>query len=146
MMMTFISYPHFRRFHLKIHHVSGGGRFVPACGIIVTATGGGIIVAVTGGGNVRECSTAAKNSCSRRKVTGAGIGAQSQSKACAQSYTFISGFSPPDVMIIRETNYYMAKGRAFRRVVTLFDTIEDLVIENDRRCGLDGEDDNVTLE
>jgi hypothetical protein len=49
-------------------------------------------------------------------------------------------------MITRETNYYMSKGRSLRRVVTLYDTIEDLICENDRRCESDGEDDNVTLE
>ncbi|KAG1760283.1 hypothetical protein EDD22DRAFT_781361 [Suillus occidentalis] len=34
----------------------------------------------------------------------------------------------------RETNYYVSKGRAIRRIVTLFDGIEDLIAENDRRC------------
>ncbi|KAG1876098.1 hypothetical protein C8R48DRAFT_669300 [Suillus tomentosus] len=33
----------------------------------------------------------------------------------------------------RETNYCVSKGRAIRRVVTLYDTIEDLINENDRR-------------
>ncbi|KAG1767495.1 hypothetical protein EV702DRAFT_1254506 [Suillus placidus] len=47
---------------------------------------------------------------------------------------------------VRETNYYMSKGRAIRRIVTLFDTIEDLIFKNDRRCDLGDEDDNVTLE
>ncbi|KAG1904138.1 uncharacterized protein F5891DRAFT_1184315 [Suillus fuscotomentosus] len=46
----------------------------------------------------------------------------------------------------REINYYMSKGRAIRRIVTLFDSIEDLIGENDRRCDLDSEDENVTLE
>ncbi|KAG1848591.1 hypothetical protein C8R48DRAFT_614812 [Suillus tomentosus] len=46
----------------------------------------------------------------------------------------------------REINYYMSKGRAIRRIVTLFDNIEDLIGENDRRCDLDGEDENVTLD
>ncbi|KAG1790438.1 uncharacterized protein HD556DRAFT_1242329 [Suillus plorans] len=44
----------------------------------------------------------------------------------------------------RETNYYMSKGRAIRRIVTLYDTIEDLISENDRRC--DSNDDKVTPE
>ncbi|KAG2740161.1 hypothetical protein P692DRAFT_201684495, partial [Suillus brevipes Sb2] len=41
----------------------------------------------------------------------------------------------------RQSNYYMAQGRAIRRVVSLFDNVEDLVTENDRRCDLndDGE-------
>ncbi|KAG2127440.1 hypothetical protein BD769DRAFT_1357273 [Suillus cothurnatus] len=30
-------------------------------------------------------------------------------------------------------NYYVSQGRAIRRIVTLFDTIEDLITENDRR-------------
>lgn len=37
----------------------------------------------------------------------------------------------------------MAQGRAIRRVVTLFDNVEDLVTENDRRIEDDGEDTNV---
>lgn len=49
-------------------------------------------------------------------------------------------------MIVRETDYYMSKGRAIRRIVTLFDSIEDLTRENDRRCELDDEDEDVTLE
>ncbi|KAG1730566.1 hypothetical protein EDD22DRAFT_960706 [Suillus occidentalis] len=43
----------------------------------------------------------------------------------------------------RETNYYVSKGRAIRRIVTLFDGIEDLIVENDRRCE-DEPDENVT--
>lgn len=46
----------------------------------------------------------------------------------------------------RESNYYMSKGRAVRRIVALFDSIEDLICENDRRCDLDGEDEDVTLD
>ncbi|KAG2131638.1 hypothetical protein DEU56DRAFT_740020 [Suillus clintonianus] len=46
----------------------------------------------------------------------------------------------------RETNYYMSKGRAIRRIVTLFDNIEDLICENDRRCDLNGEDADVTID
>lgn len=61
-------------------------------------------------------------------------------------YMSIPGFSLSHVMIDRETNYYMSKGRAIRRIVTLFDTIEDLISENDRRCDLDNEDNDVTLE
>jgi hypothetical protein len=49
-------------------------------------------------------------------------------------------------MIVRETDYYMSKGRAIRRIVTLFDAIEDLICENDRRCELDDEDEDVTPE
>ncbi|KAG1761881.1 hypothetical protein EV702DRAFT_1166865 [Suillus placidus] len=45
-----------------------------------------------------------------------------------------------------ETNYYMSKGRAIQRVVTLFDNIEDLMCENDRRCELEGEDKDRTLD
>lgn len=37
----------------------------------------------------------------------------------------------------------MAQGRAIRRIVTLFDNIEDLISENDRRCE-DGNDDDDT--
>lgn len=49
------------------------------------------------------------------------------------------------VCIVRETNYYMSQGRAIRRLVTLYDNIEDLVTENDRRCDLD-DDEDMTLE
>ncbi|KAG2057331.1 hypothetical protein BDR06DRAFT_1005342 [Suillus hirtellus] len=44
----------------------------------------------------------------------------------------------------RETNYYVLKGRAIRRTVTLFDNIEDLICENDRQCDLGNEDENTT--
>lgn len=40
----------------------------------------------------------------------------------------------------------MSKGRAIKRIVTLFDSIEDLIGENDRRCDNDDDDDNVTIE
>lgn len=40
----------------------------------------------------------------------------------------------------------MSKGRAIRRIVSLFDSIEDLISENDRRCELDGDDEDVTFE
>ncbi|KAG1877277.1 hypothetical protein F4604DRAFT_2005326 [Suillus subluteus] len=33
----------------------------------------------------------------------------------------------------KQTNYFVAQGRAIRRIVTLFETIEDLITENDRR-------------
>lgn len=49
----------------------------------------------------------------------------------------------------RETNYYISKGRAIRRIVSLFDSIEDLICENDRRCDNDDDNDNdndYTLE
>lgn len=36
----------------------------------------------------------------------------------------------------------MSKGRAIRRIVILYDGIEDLIAENDRRCD-DESDDNV---
>ncbi|KAG1767752.1 hypothetical protein EDD22DRAFT_772835 [Suillus occidentalis] len=39
--------------------------------------------------------------------------------------------------VIRESNYYMAQGRALRRVVSLFDNVEELVSENDRRYEID---------
>jgi hypothetical protein len=39
----------------------------------------------------------------------------------------------------------VSKGRAIRRIVTLFDGIEDLIAENDRRCE-DEPDENVTPE
>ncbi|KIK34412.1 hypothetical protein CY34DRAFT_17746 [Suillus luteus UH-Slu-Lm8-n1] len=43
----------------------------------------------------------------------------------------------------REINYIMSQGRAIRRIVTLFDNIEDLICENDLRC--DGEDDDQDM-
>ncbi|KAG2108892.1 uncharacterized protein F5147DRAFT_773225 [Suillus discolor] len=44
----------------------------------------------------------------------------------------------------RQVNYYMSQGRAFRRVVALFDNIEDLIAENDRRY--DAEDEETSVE
>ncbi|KAG1758383.1 hypothetical protein EDD22DRAFT_850044 [Suillus occidentalis] len=42
----------------------------------------------------------------------------------------------------RQSNYYLAHGRAIRRIVALFDSIEDLINENDRRYD-DGYDDDT---
>ncbi|KAG2112424.1 hypothetical protein DEU56DRAFT_749373 [Suillus clintonianus] len=53
--------------------------------------------------------------------------------------------SPLYSLFVRQTNYYLAQGRAIRRVVTLFDNIEDLVAENDRRYEYDGDED-ATLD
>ncbi|KAG1823246.1 hypothetical protein EV424DRAFT_1538574 [Suillus variegatus] len=44
----------------------------------------------------------------------------------------------------RQTNYYLAQGRGIRCIVTLFDSIEDLVAENDRRY--DDDDDAATID
>ncbi|KAG1868224.1 hypothetical protein C8R48DRAFT_671658 [Suillus tomentosus] len=41
----------------------------------------------------------------------------------------------------RQTNYYLAQGRGLRRIVALFDGIEDLVSENDRRYDADADED-----
>ncbi|KAG0693933.1 hypothetical protein DFH29DRAFT_1006793 [Suillus ampliporus] len=46
----------------------------------------------------------------------------------------------------RETNYFMLKGRAIRHIVALFDPIEELIAENDRRCDNDESDENLTLD
>ncbi|KAG1798377.1 hypothetical protein EV424DRAFT_1546296 [Suillus variegatus] len=45
----------------------------------------------------------------------------------------------------RETNYFISQGRAIRRIVTLFDSIEDLITENDRRYDV-ADDDEVTID
>ncbi|KAG1799428.1 uncharacterized protein HD556DRAFT_1305642 [Suillus plorans] len=45
----------------------------------------------------------------------------------------------------RQTIWYVAKGRAIRRVVALFDSIEDLITENDRRCE-ESDDPDTTIE
>ncbi|KAG1895855.1 uncharacterized protein F5891DRAFT_1193669 [Suillus fuscotomentosus] len=42
----------------------------------------------------------------------------------------------------RQTNYYLAQGRGFRRIVALFDGVEDLVSENDRRYDLEDDHDH----
>lgn len=54
-------------------------------------------------------------------------------------------FSSLIFRVVRETNYYTSQGRAIRRLVTLYDNIEDLISENDRRCELD-DDEDMTLE
>ncbi|KAG2109363.1 uncharacterized protein F5147DRAFT_773175 [Suillus discolor] len=46
----------------------------------------------------------------------------------------------------KQINYYMAQGRALRRVVALFDNVEDLVAENDRRYDDEQQDQDATLE
>lgn len=45
---------------------------------------------------------------------------------------------------VRQTVWYVAKGRAIRCVITLFDSIKDLVAENDRRY--ESEDPDNTIE
>lgn len=40
----------------------------------------------------------------------------------------------------------MSQGRAIRQMVTLYDSVEDLINENDRRCDIEGDDDDVTFE
>ncbi|KAG2737508.1 hypothetical protein P692DRAFT_20761551, partial [Suillus brevipes Sb2] len=42
----------------------------------------------------------------------------------------------------RESNYFMSQGRAIRRVVSLFDNVEELVNENDRRHEADEDAEN----
>ncbi|KAG1739424.1 uncharacterized protein EDB91DRAFT_1053836 [Suillus paluster] len=46
----------------------------------------------------------------------------------------------------KQTNYYMSQGQALRRVVTLFDNVEDLVAKNNRRCDEEQQDEDATLE
>ncbi|KAG1845997.1 hypothetical protein C8R48DRAFT_616840, partial [Suillus tomentosus] len=43
----------------------------------------------------------------------------------------------------RQTNFYLAQGRGLRRMVALFDSIEDLVVENDRRYDDDSNEDTT---
>ncbi|KAG1797276.1 uncharacterized protein BJ212DRAFT_1289779, partial [Suillus subaureus] len=45
----------------------------------------------------------------------------------------------------RESNYYMAQGRAIRHIISLFNNIEDLVAENNRRLEANS-DEGSTLE
>ncbi|KAG2127596.1 uncharacterized protein EDB93DRAFT_1109221 [Suillus bovinus] len=46
----------------------------------------------------------------------------------------------------REINYYVSKGRAIRHIVSLFDSIKDLIVENDRRCDSNELDENLTID
>ncbi|KAG1768228.1 hypothetical protein EDD22DRAFT_844243 [Suillus occidentalis] len=45
----------------------------------------------------------------------------------------------------RQSNYYLAHGRGIRRLVTLFDSVEELINENDRRYD-DSSDENTTID
>ncbi|KAG2117454.1 hypothetical protein DEU56DRAFT_919058 [Suillus clintonianus] len=45
----------------------------------------------------------------------------------------------------KQTNYYIAQGRGLKRIVTLFDSIEELVAENDRRYD-DNSEEDATLD
>ncbi|KAG1815365.1 hypothetical protein EV424DRAFT_1541073 [Suillus variegatus] len=45
----------------------------------------------------------------------------------------------------RQSNYYLAQGRGLRRIVALFDSIKDLVNENDRRYD-DDSDEDATID
>ncbi|KAG1807418.1 hypothetical protein EV424DRAFT_1543895 [Suillus variegatus] len=44
-----------------------------------------------------------------------------------------------------ETNYFISQGRAIRRIVTLFDSIEDLITENDRRYDVADDDESGSI-
>ncbi|KIK32505.1 hypothetical protein CY34DRAFT_19004 [Suillus luteus UH-Slu-Lm8-n1] len=46
----------------------------------------------------------------------------------------------------RKTTYYVAQGRAIRRMVALYTSLEDLISENDRRCEDDSEDTSLTQD
>ncbi|KAG2138107.1 uncharacterized protein EDB93DRAFT_1253488 [Suillus bovinus] len=46
------------------------------------------------------------------------------------------------LIIVRETNYFMSQGRAIRRMVTLYDSLEDLINENDKRCNREDNNDD----
>ncbi|KAG2753926.1 hypothetical protein P692DRAFT_201704850 [Suillus brevipes Sb2] len=48
--------------------------------------------------------------------------------------------------ISREIDYIMSQGRAIRRIVALFDSIEDMIVENDRRCDHEDDDHDMTIE
>jgi hypothetical protein len=50
------------------------------------------------------------------------------------------GFAHP---FLRQTNYYLTQGRGIRRIVALYDSIEDLISENDRRYDEDFNDEEV---
>lgn len=48
----------------------------------------------------------------------------------------VSRYFPPCLLLInpqRKTTYYVAQGRAIRRMVVLYSSLEDLIAENDRR-------------
>ncbi|KAG2046151.1 hypothetical protein BDR06DRAFT_1014971 [Suillus hirtellus] len=45
----------------------------------------------------------------------------------------------------REINYFISQGRAIRRIVTLFDSIKDLISKNNRRYDI-AEDGEVTID
>jgi hypothetical protein len=53
-------------------------------------------------------------------------------------------FSVASFKCHRKTTYYVSQGRAIRRMVILYNPIEDLVKENDRRC--EETDDDSTVE
>jgi hypothetical protein len=48
----------------------------------------------------------------------------------------VSHYFPPCLVLIdpqRKTTYYVAQGRAIRRMAVLYNSLEDLIAENDRR-------------
>ncbi|KAG1851568.1 hypothetical protein C8R48DRAFT_777881 [Suillus tomentosus] len=67
----------------------------------------------------------AENRRVRRETTGAGVRAGSQAKG-------------DELLCLR--------GRAIRRIVTLYDALEDLIAENDRRCDDQQSDEDVTID
>ncbi|KAG2757683.1 hypothetical protein P692DRAFT_201697089 [Suillus brevipes Sb2] len=45
----------------------------------------------------------------------------------------------------RKTTYYVAQGRAIRRMVALYTSLEDLISENDRRCEDEDDSEDTSL-
>lgn len=87
--------------------------------------------------------SAEKEDCwTRGKVRGSQVGAYNEGKVVGTPSFLARLYSSSN----RQTNYYLAQGRGLRHVVTLFDSIEDLVAENDQRYDDDGDDTNGTVK
>jgi hypothetical protein len=56
--------------------------------------------------------------------------------------------APSSLILKRKTTYYVAQGRAVRRTVVLYTSLEDLITENDRRYeeSVNDSGEDATLE
>lgn len=90
--------------------------------------------------DIRERLSETENSSIRKEVASPRIWESNEAKVCC-CRRFHLAYA---LTIFRESNYYVSQGRAIRRIVVLYDSIENLITENDRRC--DEGDDDVTPE
>ncbi|KAG2146226.1 hypothetical protein DEU56DRAFT_731599 [Suillus clintonianus] len=88
-----------------------------------------------------EDSNEDQQECNQQSKTAAAAVEARQRRRIAQLEQQLETLESGRAVKERQSNYYMSQGRAIRRIVTLFDNVEDLVAENDRRYDHDDDGD-----